>query len=102
MKMIEENSKKCKKVSKTLNYVEHVLILASTVTGCVCISTFTYLVGILVAIANSVWIIIRAMTVTLKKYKSIIKKKKKKHDQVEFLEKTKLNTAVLISEVLTN
>ena len=42
------------------------------------------------------------MTVTLKKYKSIIKKKRKKHDQVEFLEKTKLNTAVLISEVLTN
>ena len=28
-------SKKHKKVCTTLNYVEHVLILASTITGCI-------------------------------------------------------------------
>ena len=33
-------SKNNKKVCKTLNYIEHFLILASTVTGCVSISAF--------------------------------------------------------------
>ena len=31
---------KCKKTYKYLNYVEHLLILASIVTGCVSISAF--------------------------------------------------------------
>ena len=39
-------SKNCKKVCTTLNYVKHLFILASTVTGCVSISAFTSLVGI--------------------------------------------------------
>ena len=38
----------------TLNCVEHLLILASTVTGYVFISIFAYLVGIPVGIENSV------------------------------------------------
>ena len=46
-------SKKHKKVCLTLNYIEHRLILASTVTGCVSISTFASLVGIPVDIASS-------------------------------------------------
>ena len=46
-------SKKHKDVCMTLNCVEHLLILASTVTGCVFISTFAYLVGIPVGIENS-------------------------------------------------
>ena len=46
-------SKKHKKVCPTLNYIEHQLILASTVTGCVSISTFASLVGIPVDIASS-------------------------------------------------
>ena len=29
-----------------LNYIEHLLILISTITGCVSISSFAYLVGI--------------------------------------------------------
>ena len=46
---IEENelmSKKHKKVCKTLNYIEHFFILASTVTGCISISAFASLFGI--------------------------------------------------------
>ena len=39
-------SKKHKKVCTTLNYIEHFLILGSTITGCVSISSFAYLVGI--------------------------------------------------------
>ena len=38
--------KKRKKVCATLNYIEHVLILISTVTECVSISAFASLVGI--------------------------------------------------------
>ena len=37
-------SEKHKKICKYLNYVEHLLILASTITGCVSISAFTSLV----------------------------------------------------------
>ena len=38
--------KKHKKVCTTLNYIEHFLILGSTITGCVSISSFASLVGI--------------------------------------------------------
>ena len=34
-------SEKYERLCKNLNYVEHVLILASTITGCVWISAFT-------------------------------------------------------------
>ena len=37
-------SKKHKKVCTTLNYIEHYLILASTITGCVSISTSASLI----------------------------------------------------------
>ena len=39
-------SKKHKKVCTTLNYIEHFLILGSTIIGCVSISAFASLVGI--------------------------------------------------------
>ena len=43
------------------------------------------------------------MATGIKKYKSIIKKKKKKHDKVVLLAKTKLNSIeVLISNALTD
>ena len=46
-------SKKHKKTYTTLNYVEHLLILASTVTWCVSISLSAYLLVIPVSIASS-------------------------------------------------
>ena len=39
-------SKKHKKICKTLNYIEHFVILASIITGCISISAFTSLLGI--------------------------------------------------------
>ena len=77
------------------------LILSSVVTDCVSISAFASLVAIPVRIASSaVGIKICANTGGIKKYKSIIKKKKKKYDKVVLLEKDKLNTIeVLISKV---
>ena len=46
-------SEKYKKTCKYLNYVEHLLILVSTVTGCVSISTFASLVCVPVGSMSS-------------------------------------------------
>ena len=69
-------SKKHKKVCTTLNYIEHFLILGSTITGCVSISAFASLVGIPIGITSSATgLKICVITAGIKKYKSIIKKK---------------------------
>ena len=46
-------SKKNKKVYIVFSYIEHLLILVSTVTGCVSISSFASLVGIPIGITSS-------------------------------------------------
>ena len=96
-------SKKYKKTCKYLNYVEHLLILASTISVCVSISAFASLVFVPVGITSSaVRLKICKITAGTKNYKSIIKKKKKKHYKIVLLGKNKLNTIeVLISKVLT-
>ena len=78
------------------------LILSSRITGCVSISAFASLVDINVGItSSSVGINICAIIAGIKKYKSIIKKKKKKHYKMVLLGKDKLNTIeVLISKSL--
>ena len=74
-------SKKYKKIRTTPNYIEHLLILASLVIGCVSISAFASLAGIPIGITSSaVELKICAITAGIKKYKPIIKKTKKKHD----------------------
>ena len=95
-------SEKYKKTCKNLNYVENLLILSSAITGYVSISAFASLVDINVGItSSSVGIKICAIITGIKKYKSIIKKKKKKHDKIVLLGKDKLNTIeVLISKSL--
>ena len=95
-------SKKHKKVCKVLNYIEHLLIVIFTITGCVFISAFASLVAISIGIMSSaigvkIWII----TVEVKKYKSINKKKMSKHDKIVLLAKSILNSIeVLLSKVL--
>ena len=46
-------SKKHKKVCTTLNYIEHFLILASTITGCISISAFASLICIPTGMTSS-------------------------------------------------
>ena len=85
-----------------MNYIEHLIILVSTVTGCVSICDFASLVGAPVGIVNSAvgWKIC-VITAGFKKYKSIIKRYKKKHDKIVPLAKSKLNTIeALISKFL--
>ena len=95
-------SKKHKKVCITLNYIEHFFILASTITGCISISAFASLIGIPIEIMSfAIGLKIYAITAGIKKCKSIIKKKKKKHDKIVFLAKSKLHSIEdLISKVL--
>ena len=81
------------KKTKYLNHVEYLLILSSKITDCVSVSTFALLVCVPVSIMSSaVKIKICAITARIKKIKSIIKKKMKKHDKIVFLGKDKLNT----------
>ena len=46
-------SKKHKKFCRVLNYIENLLILVFTVTGCVSISAFSSLVGIPIVFKSS-------------------------------------------------
>ena len=96
-------SRKLKKVCTTLNCIEHFLILASTVTSCISISAFASLLGIPIGIMSSAtWLNICAIETGIKKYKSIIKKNKKKHEKILFLAKSKLSSIkVLTSKTLT-
>ena len=60
-----------------MNYTEHLLIIISTITGCVSISAFVSLVGISIAISSSaIELKICVVTAGIKNYKSIDKKDK--------------------------
>ena len=90
-------SKKYKSATTALDYDEYFFILASVHTRFVSISA---LVGIDIGITSSETC---ATTAAIKKYKPLIKKKKKRHDKMVLLGKTKLNNIkVLISQTLTD
>ena len=81
-------SEKYKKTCKYLKYAENLLILSSTITACVSVSTFALLVFVA---SSAIGIKICAITASIKKYKSVIKKKKKKYHKIVLLGKDKLN-----------
>ena len=95
-------SKKHKKVCTILNYIEHFLILASTITERVSIFAFASAVGIPTGLTSSATgLKICAITAGIKTFKSIIKKKRKKRDRIVLSAKFKLNsTKILISKTL--
>ena len=91
------------KTCKYLNYVEQLLISVSTITSIsvsICVS-ISALVAVPVGITSSaVGIKICVITAGIKKYKSVLKKKKKKHHKIVPLQRDKLKTIeVLISKV---
>ena len=102
---IEQNelmSRKHKKICSILSYIEHFLILASTITGYVSISSFPSLIDIPIGITSSrIGLKICAVAAGTIKFKSLVKKKKKKHDKIVLLAKSKSKKIeVLISKVL--
>ena len=101
-KWIDEE--KAQKSLYNLNYIEDFLILVPTITGCISISAFASLLGIPIGIMSSaIGLKICAVTAGIKKCKSIIKRKKKKHDKIVLLAKSNLSSIeVLISKELIN
>ena len=95
IKQSELMSRKHKKVFTTLNYIEHFVNLASTITWCVSISAFVSLIGIAIGLTGSkIGFEICAITAG-------IQKKKKNYDKTAVLVKSKLNSIdVLISKAL--
>ena len=89
-------------MKKIRRHVDHLLVLVSTVTGCISISAFASLICVPVGIRSSaIGTKMCVITAGIKRYKSIIKKKNKKHDQTVFSRKDKLNSIkVLISKAL--
>ena len=87
-------SKKQKNICKILSYTERLLILVSTVTGSVSIYGFASFVGIPVGIASSV-VMIKTCIISagVKKYESIIKKMKQKHDKIVLLAKVEVSVS---------
>ena len=85
-----------------MNYIHHSLIVISTIIGCVSISAFASLAGIPIGIKSfTIGLKIDVITAVIKLYKSMIRKKKKKHDKIALLAKSKLNNIeVLISKAL--
>ena len=95
-------SKKHRNGCRFLNYIENSLIVTSTITGCVSISAFPSLVGVPVGITcSAIRLTICKIIAAIKKYKSIIKTKRKKHDKIVSLAKSKSNNVeVLICKAL--
>ena len=93
--------KKHKKTCRNSNYFEHSLTFISVVRDCVSISAFASLVNISPGITSSaVRLKMSALTAGIKKYKSIINKRKK-HDTIVLLVKAKLNAfKAFISEAV--
>ena len=76
-------SKKHQDVCGVLNYIVHLLFFVFIVTGCVSISTFASLVHIPMGIPSSArGLKVCVITRGIKKYKSIIQKKKNKNDKI--------------------
>ena len=84
--------------------LEHFLILISVVSGYVSTSAFASYDGFSVSITSSApGLEICTLTAGIKKHKSIIKTRRKKHDKKVLLEKNKLTAIeVLISKALIN
>ena len=75
----------------------YLLVSISRIARCVSIPAFASLVGIHIGITFSAIVLkICAITAGIKKYRSIIKKTKKKHNKIVLLAKSKLNSMDVI------
>ena len=95
-------SKKLSKYITAFDYLEKIINVLSATTGGVSIISFTSIFGAPVGIASaSFTLIITLTTGILKKLLNIARNKKKKHDKILMLAKTKLNSIeTLISQAL--
>ena len=84
-----------KKLSKyaTFDYIDKVLIVLNAASGGVSIISFASFVGAPVGIAGASFTLIFSLTTgIIKKLMSTVRSKKKKHDKILMLAKSKLNS----------
>ena len=95
-------SKKLSKYVAAFDYIDKILIALSATTGGVSICLFTSVVGAPVGIASASFTLIFSLTTGIvKKLLSTTRNKKKKHDKIFMLAKSKLNSIeTLISEAM--
>ena len=95
-------SKKLSKYVTVFDYIDKILIVLSATSGGVCIISSVSVVRALVAIAGASFALIFSLTAgIIKKLLSITRNKKKKHDKILMLAKSKLNrTETLILQAL--
>ena len=95
-------SKKLSKYVAAFDYIDKILIVLSATSGGVSIISFTSIVGAPVGIASaSLTLIFSLTTGIVKKLLNITRNKKKKHDKILMLAKSKLNSIeTLISQAL--
>ena len=97
-------SKDHKKAYRVFNCFDHLRSYISAAIACVSISAFASLVDIPIGLTSSVIALKNCVIIAgTTKYKSIINKKKKKHNNILLFARIKLNIiAVLISKALIN
>ena len=95
-------SKKLNKYVAVFDYIDQALIVLSATSGGVSIISFTSIIGAPVGIASASFTLIFSLTTGIvKKLLNITRKKKKKHDKILMLAKSKLNSIeTLISQAL--
>ena len=95
-------SKKLSKDASAFDYIDKVLIILSATSGEVSIIWLTSVVGAPVGIASARFTLIFSITTGIvKKLLSITRNKKKKHDKILILAKSKLNgIEILVSQAL--
>ena len=95
-------SKKLSTYVAAFDYIDKILIVLSATTGGVSICSFTSIVGAPVGIASASFTLIFSLTTGIvKKLLNITRNKKKKHDKILMLAKSKLNSIeTLISQAL--
>ena len=86
----------------TFNYIDKILIVLNATTGGVCIISHATVVGAPVGIASAGFTIVFSLaTGIIKKLLKTTRNKKKKHDKILMLAKSKLNSIeILVSKAL--
>ena len=95
-------SKKLRKYVTVFDYADRALIVLSATSGGVSIISFTNIVGAPVGIASASLLLFFSLTTgTVKKLLNIARNKKKKHDKILMLAKSKLSSIeTLVSQAL--
>ena len=95
-------SKKLSKYVTAFDYIDKILIVLSATSSGVSIISFTSIIGAPVGIASASFTLIFSLTTGIvKKLLNITRNKKKKHDKILMLAKSKLNSIeTLVSQAL--